>query len=54
MVRVNHMYSGSVGRFVDAFQDLVHKGYIPFVLLAQVVRDQQAQFLLQGELSNQH
>ena len=34
--------------------DSVGKGVVPFVLLAQVVQDQQAQLLLQAELSELH
>ena len=55
LVRVYHTFGGSVGNFVDAFLwFLVGKGVIPFVLLAQVDRDQQVQFLLRGELSELH
>ena len=47
-----HRFGGSVGDFVDAFpEDLVGKVVVPFVLLAQVVQDQQAQLLLRVELS---
>ena len=47
-----HRFGGSVGDFVDAFPgDLVGKVVVPFVLLAQVVQDQQAQLLLRAELS---
>ena len=35
-------------------EDLVGKGVVPFVLLAQVVQDQQAQLLLRAELSELH
>ena len=34
--------------------DSVGKGVVPFVLLAQVVQDQQAQLLLRAELSELH
>ena len=47
-----HRIGGSVGDFVDAFPgDLVGEVVVPSVLLAQVVRYQQAQLLLQVELS---
>ena len=50
-----HRFGGSVGDFVDAFPgDLVGEGVVPFVLLAQVVQDQQAQLLLRAELSKLH
>ena len=52
---VYHRFGGSVGDFVDSFPgDLVGKGVVPFVLLAQVVQDQQAQLLLRAELSELH
>ena len=51
LVHFYQMYIGSVGRCVDASLVLVVGGYVPFVLLVLVVRDQQVQLLLRGELS---
>ena len=55
LVCVYHSFGGSIDNFVDAFPgDLVGKGVVPFVRLAQVVLDGQAQLLLRAELSELH